>query len=206
MERCPLCHNYSEDFYQSKFFICSYCNGISRSARFLPPPDQEKARYELHQNNIEDEGYRQFLAPLLGSVINCYGPGDSGLDFGAGPTPGVSKLLNDKGYKIKLYDPFFHNYPELLKEKYDYIICCEVIEHFHKPGNEFRLLKGLLKPGGSLFCMTHLYSQEIDFDNWYYKNDFTHVFFYQRETFEFIKKAFGFSGVKIESRLIQLIG
>ena len=30
--------------------------------------------------------------------------------------------------------------------------------------------------------MTHLYIKEIDFAKWYYKNDITHVFIYQRET------------------------
>ena len=61
----------------------------------------------------------------------------TGLDFGAGTGPVISKVLKDNEYKIKQFDPFFHNYPELLKEKYDYIVCCEVMEHFYDPAKEF---------------------------------------------------------------------
>jgi hypothetical protein len=50
--------------------------------------------------------------------------------------------------------------------------------------------------------MTELYNEGIDFASWYYKNDPTHVFFYSQETFEWIKKEFCFSNVKVDERLI----
>jgi len=62
-----------------------------------------------------------------------------------------------------LYDPFFHPKSELLAKKYDFIIACEVIEHFHDPRKEFELLYKLLNQGGKLYLMTDLYSQEVDF-------------------------------------------
>jgi SAM-dependent methyltransferase len=105
--------------------------------------------------------------------------------------------------KIKQYDPFFHKYPELLNEKYDYIASCEVVEHFHYPDKEFELLKKLLLPNGMLFCMTDIYNPTIDFANWYYKNDPTHVFIYQKETFEWIKTTFNFSDLTIDKRLVS---
>ena len=125
-----------------------------------------------------------------------------GLDFGAGTGSAISKVLRDNDYQITEYDPYFHPFPELLEKQYDYIACCEVVEHFHHPDKEFRLLKKLLKPNGKLYCMTHVYNREIDFENWYYKNDHTHVFMYQKETIEWISKTFGFSDVKINNRLI----
>jgi hypothetical protein len=50
--------------------------------------------------------------------------------------------------------------------------------------------------------MTHLYDPSIEFNSWYYKNDPTHVFIYQKETIEWIKQRFNFSSVAIEGRLI----
>lgn len=37
--------------------------------------------------------------------------------------------------------------------------------------------------------MTNMYSPEIDFNAWYYKNDKTHVFFYSDEAFNWIQQA-----------------
>ena len=114
----------------------------------------------------------------------------------------ISKVLKDYDYQIAQYDPFFHNFPDLLKYKYDYIACCEVIEHFYNPHKEFELLKNLLHQDGKLYCMTDIYDNNIDFYKWYYKNDPTHVFIYQKETFQWIKEKFGFSDVQINERLI----
>jgi 2-polyprenyl-3-methyl-5-hydroxy-6-metoxy-1,4-benzoquinol methylase len=90
----------------------------------------------------------------------------------------------------------------LLEAKYDFIVCCEVIEHFHNPRKEFLLLRKLLFPKGKLYCATNLYTNEIDFSQWYYKNDFTHTFFYATETIEWIKKKLSFSSATIDNRLI----
>jgi arylsulfatase A-like enzyme len=117
----------------------------------------------------------------------------------------IAKVLKDNNYNIALYDPFFHNIPELLEDKYDYIVCCEVIEHFHNPKKEFTLLKKLLKKGAQLYCMTDLYDESNDFHNWYYKNDLTHVFIYHKNTILWIQQEFGFSDVKISGRLISFI-
>ena len=50
--------------------------------------------------------------------------------------------------------------------------------------------------------MTLIYHKGIDFENWFYKNDPTHVFLYQKETFHWIKNYFGFKKVIINNRLI----
>lgn len=76
------------------------------------------------------------------------------------------------------------------------------MEHFHNPYKEFKLLKGLLKPNGKLYCMTNIYNKSIDFDAWYYKNDPTHVFMYQEETIHYLANEFNFSNVEITGGLI----
>jgi hypothetical protein len=80
-----------------------------------------------------------------------------------------------------------------------------VIEHFYHPEKEFRLLKNLLQPNGRLYCMTHIYNPKIDFENWYYKNDPTHVFIYQEATLIWIKNNFNFASVTIDNRLISFV-
>lgn len=100
------------------------------------------------------------------------------------------------------FDPFFANLPDLLDRTYDYITCCEVIEHFHRPAIEFERLRGMLRPGGRLYCMTILHHDDIDFRNWHYRRDDTHVFVYRRETIEWITRRFDFSNVEIDGRLI----
>jgi hypothetical protein len=47
-----------------------------------------------------------------------------------------------------------------------------------------------------------LYNENIDFDKWYYKNDDTHVIFYQKNTFEWIKEKLNFSKVSCSDRLV----
>jgi SAM-dependent methyltransferase len=159
----------------------------------------------IHNNNVDDVRYQQFVSPVTSAVMNDYSPKHKGLDFGAGTGPVISKVLTDNQFNIKAYDPFFHNHPQLLDETYDFIACCEVIEHFYTPCKEFSLLKSLLKPNGRLYCMTDIYNENIDFHGWYYKNDPTHVFFYQQQSFRYIKDKFGFSDVTIDGRLITFI-
>lgn len=162
-------------------------------------------RYEEHHNDVEDPKYQKFVSPIVNAVTKNFSTDSLGLDFGSGTGPVISKVLSDKGYQINQYDPFFSNTPEVLKLQYNYIACCEVIEHFHNPRKEFERLKGLLMPKGHLYCMTHLYTNDIKFPNWYYKNDDTHVFIYRRETLMEIQKRYGFSALKIEGRLTTFV-
>lgn len=202
---CPLCHSTSTLFCDYKtrlYFECTTCKGIFLNPTQYMDFENEEKHYRFHNNDVEDQGYQNFVSPITNGILNDFTSKDSGLDFGAGTGSAISKVLRDNAFQIVEYDPYFHPFPELLKQKYNYIACCEVVEHFHHPYKEFKLLQKLLQPNGKLYCMTHLYGPEIDFANWYYKNDHTHVFMYQKETMEWIRTTFGFSEVKIENRLI----
>ena len=202
---CPLCNCASEMFFQNNkilFHKCTNCKGVFLDKKLLPNPKTEKLRYFKHENNIEDIKYQQFVAPITNLILNDFTKNHKGLDFGAGTGAVISKILKDNNYSIKLYDPFFHNHTSLLKQKYDYIACCEVIEHFHNPNKEFELLKSLLTPNGKLYCMTNIYNKTINFIGWSYKNDPTHVFIYQKETLNYIKKEFGFENIIINNNLV----
>lgn len=199
---CPLCHNPLDKIFHQDYLICETCSGIVKDETLLLSAADEKNRYLKHENDVNDVGYQNFTAPITKSVLKDFTKDQDGLDFGAGPSSVITKILKDNHYKIEEYDPFFHPKKNLLTKKYDYIVCCEVMEHFYKPHEEFRLLKSLLKPGGRLFCMTHLYDSTINFEKWYYRNDATHVFIYQKETIQFIKEKFRFSKAEIDKRLI----
>jgi hypothetical protein len=53
--------------------------------------------------------------------------------------------------------------------------------------------------------MTQLYSPEIDFGNWYYIKDPTHVFIYQSATMEWIRRKQEFSSCTLQDRLVTLV-
>lgn len=163
---------------------------------------REIDRYTEHNNDVDDLGYQKFVQPIVTSVLSDFTTESKGLDFGCGTGPVITKLLRDKNFEIQTFDPFFDNNLEALKTTYDYIVCCEVIEHFHHPLKEFKLLKSLLKPQGKLYCMTDVYHENIDFKNWYYKNDETHVIFYSENSFNRLSKALNFEKVIVNDRLI----
>ena len=204
---CPLCSSNGNVFYDYKtriYYQCNNCEGIFVDKELKPDFDSEKERYKNHINNVEDKNYQKFVSPITNAILSNFTKQNKGLDFGAGTGPVISKVLQDNNYQISQYDPFFHNYPNLLKQKYDYIACCEVIEHFYNPHKEFELLNNLLNKEGILYCMTDIYNKNINFHNWYYKNDPTHVFIYQANTLQFIKRYFNFSELHINERLIKL--
>jgi SAM-dependent methyltransferase len=202
---CPLCNSTSKVFYQYKkrlYHQCDNCFGIFVDNSLILDRNAEKLRYEEHNNDVNDANYQQFVSPITDAILSKHNKSDQGLDFGAGTGPVIAKVLGDNNYNISLYDPFFQNQPELLEDKYDYIACCEVIEHFHEPYKEFGLLKRLLKKGALLYCMTDLYNEDVDFHKWYYKNDPTHVFIYPKKTIHWLQKEFAFFNVTIAGRLI----
>jgi len=202
---CPLCNKSGTIFYQNNtqlYYKCDNCSGIFMDKKLRPGKEIEISHYKTHNNDVEDENYQKFVSPISSAVLKDFTQNHKGLDFGAGTGPVISKILIDNGFQIVQYDPFFHYNTELLEDNYDYITCCEVIEHFHNPKKEFELLKNILRQSGKLYCMTEIYNESINFQKWYYKNDPTHVFFYQKKTIHWIKEEFGFLNVNIEARLI----
>jgi SAM-dependent methyltransferase len=187
---------------ERNYFHCPTCFAICMHPKDFPNWEEEKTRYKTHNNDVFDPNYQNFVGPIVNSILSGYSRSHKGLDFGSGTGPVITKLLRDKKYAISTYDPFFDPSMEKLNQVFDYIACCEVIEHFHHPQREFQLLSSLLKRGGHLYCMTEIYDDSIDFENWYYKNDFTHVIFYHAKTLEWIKAHFNFSKVVVRGRLI----
>jgi hypothetical protein len=91
-------------------------------------------------------------------------------------------MLREAGHDARLYDPFFHPDPAALALRYDAVTCSEVVEHCHRPADEFDRLGALLRPGGWLAVMTCFQTDDFRFAGWYYRRDPTHVVFYREQT------------------------
>ncbi|MBD3640238.1 MAG: class I SAM-dependent methyltransferase [Marinobacter sp.] len=155
--------------------------------------DEERAIYELHENDPEDAGYRRFLSKLANPLTERLPPGAEGLDFGSGPGPALAGMLEEAGFSMALYDPFFHPDKASLARTYDFITCTEVVEHLHEPAEAFSLLDRSLRPGGWLGIMTCFQTDDDRFDNWHYRRDPTHVVFYRQATFEWLAGTYGWT-------------
>jgi SAM-dependent methyltransferase len=202
---CPLCQTKSELFYEAIkpfnaiYDQCPKCELVFMHPKYFIDADQEKYRYEEHNNNISDLRYVDFLNKLLLPLKKLVKKDDIGLDFGSGPSPVLVKLLNREGYKIEGYDPFFS--PIELKDKYKYISCTEVVEHFNNPLEAFEKLNSLLLPGGYLAIMTSIFYPEINFEKWYYRHDNTHVVFYTPKTLKFLANKYNFQEVYLKENV-----
>jgi len=188
---CPLCDHARAPFFwrdrTRSYFQCPRCALIFVDPADLPAPEAERARYETHNNSPEDAGYVAFLQRFAAPFAQRLGPTPQrGLDFGCGPGPALHPLLEARGHTMALYDPFFAPDASVLTGAYDFITCTEVFEHFHAPGLQWRRLLALLGPGGHLGIMTRLVPDLLTFRTWRYREDFTHVSFFFRETFSFL--------------------
>lgn len=175
------------------FFRCDECGLIFKDPVILPSEEQERTFYANHQNSLNDQNYLTFLNRLAVPLIAKLKPADQGLDFGCGPTKGLEKIFRAAGFECDSYDVFFHQRKEALEISYDFISCSEVVEHFHEPMNEFKLLfEKLLKPGGWLGIMTSFAPDSSDqFAKWHYHVDPTHVSFYSPQVFAWIASKWG---------------
>ncbi|WP_299314047.1 class I SAM-dependent methyltransferase [uncultured Aquimarina sp.] len=202
---CALCGSKTSEFsvvHKRAYQHCPNCDGISLHSSYFLSNDKERKRYEIHNNDVTDLGYQNFVSPIVNAIIKNYRKNHKGLDFGSGSNPVITTMLRNQKYTITTFDPFFDPDSKALQSTYHYIACCEVMEHFYHPNKEFKLLYSLLKNKGSLYCKTYLYDESIDFDSWWYKNDTTHVFFYTKKTLNWIKNHYGFSEVIISEKLI----
>jgi SAM-dependent methyltransferase len=187
---CPLCEA-GETFLfhrndQREFRRCRACRLTFVPASHHLGRADELARYRTHQNRPDDPAYRAFLDRLAQHLAPKLEPGASGLDYGSGPGPTLSVMLEEQGFAMRLYDPFFAPDERALRETYDFITCTETVEHFARPAAEFGLFARLLRPGGWLGVMTQLLENDETFPGWWYHRDPTHIAFYRPETMRWI--------------------
>ena len=194
---CLLCGNDAvTQFHEDKrrnYVRCEACQLVFVPSQYWLSKDEEKAVYDLHENNPEDQGYRRFLSRLSEPLLVKLAEERHGLDFGCGPGPVLSQLFIEKGHCMSMFDPFYFNDVSLLDKNYDFVCSTEVVEHLYFPDKELTRLFSMVKPGGWLGLMTKMVTNQQAFSRWHYIQDLTHVCFYSRPTFEYIGERFNAS-------------
>lgn len=191
---CPLCSGSSVlDFHRDRirdYLRCQTCWLVFVPHQQHLTPAQEKAIYDLHQNQLDDPGYRRFLSRLAEPLLERLAHPGHGLDYGCGPGPLLATMLEKQGHRVDLYDPLYAKQSHYLDHRYDFITCSEVIEHFRQPKPEFECLFSLLKPHGILAVMSKRVIDAQAFATWHYKNDPTHIAFFSTPTLEWLAERF----------------
>jgi len=193
-ESCPLCYNNgAESFFADKvrsYLRCQQCRLVFVPHQYWLSATEEKASYDLHENDVNDPGYRKFLSRLVVPLQEKLPTSQRGLDFGCGPGPALAELFREYGHQVDLFDCFYHNDKTVFSNSYDFICATEVIEHLRSPAEEFTRLFSVLKSGGWLGIMTKQVSDRDAFSRWHYIRDLTHICFYSPATFEYLAARF----------------
>jgi Methyltransferase domain len=189
-KRCPLCHttdiHHFSRIRERDYVSCRTCRLMFVPAEQHISADEEKSRYDQHNNHPDDPDYRAFLSRIFVPMQQRLNPGSCGLDFGSGPGPTLSLMFEEAGHRMAIYDHFYAPTSSTLDQPYDFITATEVMEHLHRPGFELERLWSLLNPGGLLGVMTQLVPESTPFADWYYIKDPTHVCFFSSSTCEWL--------------------
>ena len=187
---CPICSGTNVFSFQLigsiEYFRCKTCLGLFTDPKSRLSPEKEKERYSLHNNDVDDPEYRKFLSKLFDPLIKKLKKESRGLDYGCGPGPALASMLREEGFSVDIYDPYFFPDESYRDKVYDFITCTEAAEHFYEPQKEFNKLDRVLANKGILGVMTNFYEDTINFEDWYYRKDPTHVVFYAVKTLQCI--------------------
>lgn len=184
---------------------CVTCHGIFLDLKDRLSPSDEKKRYEMHTNSLQDSGYRAYLEKFIDDIMHFLSiKGESIvkieniIDYGSGPNPCLVQLLREKGYRAQGWDPFFSPEKAGLDSGHDMVTCLEVAEHFGIPRNDFIKIAQYIDLDGFLGLGTHLLpefssaEQLWDFFNtWWYRQDSTHISFYSETSLQIVAETAG---------------
>jgi len=193
--RCGLCFQKAERFLKDvggvDFYYCSSCDFVFKDPVSFWSMEDQKSRYDLHENDPEDEGYRAYFKRFLDFVTPYMPKSGSVLDFGCGRSTLLADMLREKGFSADAYDPIYHPEIPYHSKKYDIVVSTEVFEHLHDPISVFETLLGVLSEEGVLALQTQFFPAEVsEFARWYYHKDPTHIVFFRAETFSHLARRY----------------
>lgn len=191
--RCILCNSKiaKEIKIEKNYYYCGNCEVIFVDQEEILSPAEEIKRYRMHDNTHDNKGYVNMFRKFITEVIKPYqGKINSVLDFGCGPGPVLADMLEDMGFKVDIYDPYFYKQKIYQGKKYDLITSTEVFEHLKDPVSIIETLITHLKEGGYLAVMTSYHPGPEDLKEWYYIWDPTHIIFYNSTTVRWIADYF----------------
>jgi SAM-dependent methyltransferase len=202
MLACPLCGDAGNTVFHSdrtrEYRLCGTCAFVFVPAAFHLPWLEERAYYDLHENHVDDPGYRKFLGRLFSPMQRRLAASSRGLDFGCGEAPALAVLFREAGHTVALYDPHYAPDDTVLSKTFDFIVLSEVAEHLSAPGLEFDRLWDCLEPGGWIGVMTKRVRDRVAFRTWHYVTDPTHIGFFSETSFQYLAARWRWQGAVVE--------
>ncbi len=153
---CPACgvSPLSLPFSDKKgreYVKCLSCGLYLLLPPFRPDREAERRRYLLHDNSAENEKYLNYLNGIIDTAVSPFvRPGGSILDFGSGPGGAFVRLLEERGYRSRGYDPIFQPAPPDPGTRFDAATMIEVIEHVADPDAAMEFITAALGREGDL--------------------------------------------------------
>jgi hypothetical protein len=184
---------------------CTVCDLIFVPVSQFVTIEEERARYELHDNTGDNAGYRSFLGGVAEIVAQVTAQSGRILDFGSGRHAVLTALLRERGYSCTACDPLYGIGMDFAEFTYNTVVLCETIEHLRDLKEDVRVITRLVNPSGTLVIRTGLHPQPGSFGSWWYKNDPTHINYLGMPTIEWIAKAFGYAVVDSRKNGILLL-
>jgi len=185
---CPLClsHNCQQVGSDKRrcFFRCDTCTLIFVPHAYHLTSQQERRRYDLHDNTESNEGYVRFLTQVADIVEDESSSHARILDFGCGREAVLSKILRHRGKRCDCYDPLYHHSITDTSVRYDVIVLCEVIEHCRDVQCTLHEIKRLLTDNATVLIRTQCYPPVDRLTTWWYAQDMTHVNFFSQQALE----------------------
>ena len=189
---------------------CDYCDFTHLDPQFHLSLEEEKLRYDQHQNTSENRQYTEIFKCFIDTtVMDCFAPMGLAmtievLDYGCGPNPVLATMLQELGFITDIYDPYYAP-QELAPKSYDLVTSTEVFEHLREPLETLRHIRELLKPNAYLAIMTKFICLLDEFPSWRYKDDITHISFYSPKTFSVIAQTLELDLIKHNSQDIVVL-
>lgn len=210
MDNCIICGSktsiINDPQLKVEYDVCDYCGFVHKKKSFHLEFELENEQYDRHENTIENEGYVNIFKELIENFIKDLNITGKILEFGSGPNPVFKVLLEEAGYQVKDFDPFYNQNEDYKNHKYQMITSNEVPEHFANPIKEFDLLVSLLEPRGYLLLSSHFRNMDMDkFLHWWYRRDVTHVSFYNLKTYEYLCKKYDLEIIKHDNKKVILL-
>jgi len=199
---CPLCGGAVRRIGGADardFFACPDCDLISvPRAQHLSNDDQRK-RYALHHNTLDNAGYVAMLERFIDRLGRHLTPPARVLDYGCGVNRILVQLLERKEYRAAGYDPLYE-IGRNLNGPYDAVISTEVFEHFARPRDEVESIRRLLEPNGLLAVSTSFHPAWERMPEWWYGRDPAHVALYSQTTMRWIAANIGFEIIELDEK------
>ncbi len=178
------CDSFKYEYEDIDCYRCENCELIFKDPAIYQSFDEQKPRYDLHENDSDSAGYRIYFQKFIDFVLPRTDSIDAALDFGCGESSLLADMLIEQGIACDYYDPIYHSDQEYKNSRYDLITSVEVFEHLHDPMTVFKELLSIVNKDGYIAIRTEFHLNSIDrFSTWHYPRDPTHIVFFSPKTF-----------------------